>query len=418
MITNDSKYNNIRDHMKAAHPKAEYFNCTKCGYKSQLKYLLDRHFYYVHSETNVFKCHMCDYSGNNVAALTKHVKDEHDKMNPFKCSKCSFRCPEEHILAAHTAKSHVKQEVKAPTEKLPDLSKWLGSRGKPNQWRRGPHSGTKAADVPLDGERPRRGRGGARPGAGRKRKSLKERSGVLLPEDHAQNLEVVKAEYLAPASPSNRRFDPPDPSDCIKTELNPENEDVGDYDDQDPDYAPQEENNIDWRDLVHPSAEFNAVSRRPLRKNHIGGAPLSNQEQKSPSSEDALAKEITAAILEARAQEPITPSLDGREECKRRRSRLLAAAKQRCLEVLENACLLCDFVSVGGVSGALDRHIEAVHVSERSPSLTENGDYVGQVDHSAKESDPTLMEVTENHKHIELQNGEQTNSDNTSFKTL
>ena len=87
-MTLNSKYNNIRDHMKAVHPKAEYFNCTKCGYKSQLKYLLDRHFYYVHCETNVFKCHMCDFSGSNVAALTKHVKEEHDRMNPFRCSKC------------------------------------------------------------------------------------------------------------------------------------------------------------------------------------------------------------------------------------------------------------------------------------------------------------------------------------------
>ena len=418
MITTNSKYNNIRDHIKAIHPKAEYFNCTKCGYKSQLKYLLDRHFYYVHSETNVFKCHMCDYSGNNVAALTKHVKEEHDRMNPFKCSKCNFRCPEEHILAAHTAKSHVKQEVKPASEKLPDLSKWLGSKGKPNQWRRRTNGGTKTANKrDKDGAGQGRGRGGARPGAGRKRKSLKERGGDQQPEDLEEKLVAVKAECRAPSPPPppppNHRFGPPEPSEFVKTEFHQENDDIDDYQDQDPDYAPQlEENNIDWRDLVHPSAEFTALSRRPSRKNLVQAPPLLSL----PPSEDALATEIAAAIRGVRAQQRIGPNLGGRDECTRTRSRLLAVVKQRCLEVLEGACLLCDFVSVGGGHAELDSHIQAVHVSERSKSPTENSG-AGRAEHCTKEQEKNAVKVFDNNIDERPENGAVSDTEDSNFES-
>ena len=348
---NNSKYNNIREHMKAIHPKAEYFNCTKCGYKSQLKYLLDRHFHYVHSETNVFKCHMCDYSGNNVAALTKHVKEEHDRMNPFKCSKCSFRCPEEHILAAHTAKSHVKQEAKAAPEKLPDLSKWLNSKDQRTKEFRRTNGGTKTANNRVKERRKRRSlkeRGGGGGGGG---------DGDQLPEHLEEKLAAVKAECRAPSPPPpNCRFDPPDPSELVKTEMNQDNDDDN-FRDQDPDYAPgPEENSIDWRDLVHPSAEFSALSRRPSRKNLAEAPPL----------EDALAREIAAAIRGVRSQQRIAPSLGGRNGYTRTRSRLLAVVKQRCFELLEGACLLCDFVSVGGGDAELDREVFDAFVARAS----------------------------------------------------
>ena len=369
--------------MKSAHPKAEYFNCTKCGYKSQLKYLLDRHFYYVHSETNVFKCHMCDYSGNNVAALTKHVKEEHDRMNPFKCSKCNFRCPEEEILAAHTAKSHVKQEPKSAPEKLPDLSKWLGSRGKPNQWRRRTNGETKTTRRGTG-----RGRGGARPGAGRKRKSLREGGGGgdQLLENLEEKLAAVKAECHAPSPPPIHRFEPPDPTELVKTEMNQENEYIDDCQDPISDIAAQEENNIDWRDLVHPSAEFTALSRRPSGKKLDEIPPIKCQEKITLPTEDALAKEIAAAIRGVRAQEHIASNLGDRDECTRTRSRLLTAVKQRCLELLEGACLLCDFVSVGGGGTGLDSHIKSVHVSGMSSSLAENGDGADQEEHYTENS--------------------------------
>ena len=336
----NSKYNNIRDHMKAVHPKAEYFNCTKCGYKSQLKYLLDRHFYYVHCETNVFKCHMCDFSGSNVAALTKHVKEEHDRMNPFRCSKCSFRCPEEHILAAHTAKSHVKQEAKAaPAGQLPDLSKWLNSKAEPKR-------SSKAAAATDRRVKGPRARGHAR----RKRRALKERGGDDdLPGDLEEKLAFVKAESRAlPAGqpPPNRLFEPPDPSSCVKTEIKEDADD--DYREEDPDYVPPEENNIDWRDLVHPSAEFTALSRKPSSK--AGETP-------SRSIEDTLAKEIAAAIRGVLGQQRIAPSFRDKDEYTRTRSRLLEVVKRRCIDIVEGACLLCDFTSCNGGGGG-DSHLD------------------------------------------------------------
>ena len=391
MITHNSKYNNIRDHMKAIHPKAEYFNCTKCGYKSQLKNLLDRHFYYVHSETNEFKCHMCEYSGNNVAALTKHVKEEHDRMNPFKCTKCNFRCPEEDILAAHTTKSHAKKEAKAAPEKLPDLSKWLNSSTEPRKYNKRTDAGAKLG---KDGREVGR-RGGARPGAGRKKRSLKKRGGGdRIPEDLEEKLVAVKAECRAP-SPPNHCLEPPDPSELVKTEIE-------DYQDQYPDYAPPEENNVDWRDLVHPSAEFTALSR----------------EKKPLPVEDALAKEIAATIRGVRAQERVASTQWGRDECSQTRSRLLAVVKQRCLELLEGACLLCDFVSVGGGGAELDSHIESVHVSERSPSLTENGGGgAGQPEHSMKEHENNAVKVTDNNLDEGLENGARTDNDDSNFNS-
>ena len=250
----------------------------------------------------------------------------------------SFRCPEEHILAAHTAKSHLKQEAKAaPAEQLPDLSKWLNSKAEPKRLSRA----AAAAN--------RRGKE-SRSHTRRKRRALKERGGGggdELPEDLEEKLATVKAESRAlssappppPQPPTDRLFEPPDPS-CVKTEIKQDTDD--DYRDEDPNYVPPEENNIDWRDLVHPSAEFTALSRKPSSK---------AVETPSRSIEDTLAKEIAAAIRGVRGQQTIAPSYRDKDEYTRTRSRLLEVVKRRCFDIVEGACLLCDFTSSGGGGG-------------------------------------------------------------------